>query len=138
MREIQWQRREIENYLAFPNVLRRYAQSSAHEDVSGPLFAEAEAEKRLEMMEASIQDLVPPIALRNPDDPYWSTVKASDELLDRVFAEFYQRLQRPNLMHKTAYHRLAGLVQADELDNEVVAVLDSINEIAQQAQPVGA
>ncbi len=41
-------------------------------------------------------------------------------------------------MHKTAYHRLAGLVQADELDNEVVAVLDSINEIAQQAQPVGA
>lgn len=138
LREIQWQRREIENYLAFPNVLRRYAQSSAHEDASGPLFAEAEAEKRLEMMEASIQDLVPPIALRNPDDPYWSTVKASDELLDRVFAEFYQRLHLPNLMHKTAYHRLARLVQADELDNEVVAVLDSINEIAQQAQPVGA
>ncbi len=135
--EIQWQRQEIENYFAFPSVLRRYAQSSAHEDTPGPLFSEARARERLEIMNAVIQDLAPPIALRDPADSYWRDIKASD-FLDRVFTEFYQRLQLPNLMRKTSYYRLAGLIQADELDNEVAETLDRIDEIARQAQPLRA
>lgn len=133
--EVQWQRREIENYLISPSVLERYAQHSASEHAPGPLFSEAEAAKRIELMNSIIQDFVPPVALRNPDDLFWSNVKASNEFLDRVFAEFYRRLHLPNLMRKSDYHRLADLVQAEELDNEVTEVLDQIVAVAQRAQP---
>ena len=137
--EIQWQRQEIENYLPIPSVLRRYAQASVDADTAGPgpLFSAVEEEKRLEIMNSVIQDLVPPIALREPVDSYWRDVKAS-ELLDRVFEKFFQQLQLPNLMRKTAYHRLAALARPDELDNEVVDILDGIVETAEQAQPARA
>ena len=137
--EIQWKRLEIENYLPIPGVLRRYAQASVDADTAGPgpLFSAAEEGKRLEIMNSVIQDLVPPIALRNPAYSYWRDEKASD-LLDRVFAEFYQKLELRDLLRKTAYHRLADLARPDELDNEVVGVLNKIVEVAQKAKPARA
>ncbi len=136
--EIQWQRREIENYLPIPGVLLRYARSSVdrEEPRLGTLFSAAEEEKRLEIMNAVIHDLVPPIALRNLDDSYWRDVRAS-ELLDRVFEEYFDQLQLSNLMRKKAYHSLAALARPDELDREVIDVLDRIVEVAQQAKSAG-
>ncbi|MDE0313073.1 MAG: AAA family ATPase [Caldilineaceae bacterium] len=137
LREIRWQRREIENYLPIPEVLRRYAQSSTDEDAARPgtLFSAAEEDRRLSIMNAVINDLVPPIALRNPADSYWEDVKAS-ELLDRVFEEYFGQLQLANLIRKTAYHRLAALARAEELNSEVINVLDQIEEVAKQAKTV--
>ena len=139
LRERQWQRREVENYLPIPAVLERYAQSSVDEDELGgdTLFPAAEKDKCLEIMNKVVKDLLPPIALRNPDDSFWHDVKAS-ELLDRVFEEFFQQLELPNVMRKTAYHRLAALAKPEELDQEVTDVLDRIVEVAQQAKPAGA
>ena len=136
--EIQWQRREIENYLSIPGVLLRYARSSVdrEEPRLGTLFSAAEEEKRLEIMNAVIHDLVPPIALRNLADRYWRDVRAS-ELLDRVFEEYFNQLQLSNLMRKKAYHSLAALARPDELDREVIDVLDRIVEVAEQAKPAG-
>ena len=138
LRERQWQRREVENYLPIPAVLERYAQSSVDEDELGgdTLFSAAEKDKRLEIMNKVVKDLIPPIALRNPDDSFWHDVKAS-ELLDRVFEEFFQQLELPNVMRKTAYHRLAALAKPEELDQEVTDVLDQIVEVARQAKPAG-
>ena len=82
-----------------------------------------------------IHDLIPPIALRDSADSFWQDVKAS-ELLDRVFAQYFEQMQLPNLMRKTAYHRLAALVKAEELDQEVTDVLDQIVEVANASRAV--
>lgn len=87
-------------------------------------------------MDKIIRDLVPPIALRDSADNFWQDVKAS-ELLDRVFEEYFEQLQLPNLMRKTAYHRLAALAKPEELDQEVTEVLDQIVEVAMQAKRSG-
>lgn len=139
LRELQWTRREIENYLPIPGVLRRYAQSSVDEDAARPgtLFSAAEEDKRLTIMNEVIKDLVPPVALRNLADSYWRDVKASD-LLDRVFEEYFNHLKLANLMRKTAYHRLAALAKPEELDIEVREVLDQIVEVGQKAKSEGA
>ena len=71
---------------------------------------------------------IPPIAIGED-------VKAS-ELLDRVFEEYFDQLQLANLIRKTAYHRLAALARAEELNSEVINVLDQIEEVAKQAKTV--
>ncbi len=134
--EYRWQRREIENYLCLPSVLEMYAESSAIESVSGPLFAHSEIEKRVGIMNAAIADLVPPVALRDKSDPWWVNVKASDEFLDRVFERFYSALRLPNLMRKTDYHVLAQLVDKGEISGEIVTVLDTIVEVDNKSKPV--
>jgi len=80
-----WKRREIENYICAPEVLLSYAEAEAAGATPGPLFADPERERRRSAMDKCIHDLVPPIALRNNDDPWWHDVKASDEFLDRLF-----------------------------------------------------
>jgi predicted ATPase len=133
--ETMWSRREIENYLCYPEVLLAYATASAQADHPGPLFAIAEAEKRRAIMQECITDLVPPVALRNPDDRWWHEVKASDEFLDRLFDSFFERLGLPNLLRKSDYHVLAELVPVELIAPEVKEKLDAIVKIAQSARP---
>jgi len=133
--ERMWSRREIENYLCQPQTLRAYAAGTAAEVSAGPLFESSEIARRAALMDSCIQYLVPPVALADLADPYWSNVKASDELLDRLFKKFYDELKLPNLMTKTDYHVLAGMVPRDLIDREVSAFLDSISEIAERAKP---
>ena len=137
--EVRWKRREVENYFAFPNVLLRFAGFSVGADPPGqePLFSEAiekERKKRISVMDSVIKDLVPPIALRDLSDRFWHVEKGSD-FLDRIFKEFYERLQLYNPMSKSTYHRLAALAKPEELDKEVIDVLDQIVEVAEQAKP---
>jgi ABC-type taurine transport system ATPase subunit len=136
--EIMWNRREIENYLCYPEVLLTYATASAQKDQPGPLFAAAEAGKRQAIMQDCINDLVLPVALRNRDDRWWSDVKASDEFLDRLFDAFFKRLGLPNLMRKSDYHVLAELVPEGLIGPEVIEKLDSIVKVAQDARPLEA
>ena len=136
LRELMWQRREIENYLCYPDVLRAYAQAVAEEEVGGPLFALTERERRLKVMETCIRDLVPPVALRDPNDRWWKEVKASDDFLDRLFETYFGQLGLPNLMHKANYHLLARLVPREMIDSEVVEKLDTIVDVAESARPL--
>lgn len=133
--ETMWFRREIENYLCYPEVLLAYATASAQADHPGPLFAIAEAEKRRAIMQECITDLVPPVALRNPEDRWWHEAKASDEFLDRLFDSFFERLGLPNLLRKSDYHVLAELVPVELIAPEVKEKLDAIVKIAQSARP---
>lgn len=134
--EKMWTRREIENYLCQPQTLMDYAEESA--SGLGPLFESSERDLRKDAMENCIHDLVPPVALRNPDDPWWSNVKASDEFLDRLFASFFERLKLPNLMRKTDYHALARHVRPENLSAEVKKVLDAIEGVVARARPTAA
>jgi hypothetical protein len=135
MVEKAWSRREIENYLCQPPILLNYAEQLAQELAAGPLYLDDETERMRAAMVGSIKDIVPPLALDDPGDMWWKTVKASDEFLDRLFQRFFQRLGLPNLMPKSNYHRLAICTPQDLIDTEVIDVLDTILKIAKSAQP---
>lgn len=132
--ERTWSRREIENYLAQPETLTAYAEASAREESLGPLFEDAEVERRRAVMQETITDLVPPVALRDPSNAFWHTTKASDDFLDPLFESYFGRLGLPNLMTKADYHVLARHVAPDEIDPEVIDVLDGIKRIADRAK----
>jgi hypothetical protein len=134
LEELMWQRRELENYLALPEVLDAYAEGTADADVPGPLFAAAERDKRRTLMRECIADLVPPVALRDRNDRWWSDTKASDDFLDRLFAVYFERLGLPNLMRKTDYHVLARLVPSALIDPEVREKLDRVADVASRAR----
>jgi len=135
LRELMWRRREIENYLCYPEVLLAYAEGVGESDVPSPLFAFAERDRRRQIMESCIEDLIPPVALRDRHDRWWQDVKASDEFLDRLFEMYFERLGLPNLMRKADYHVLARLVPEELVDDEVKEKLDTIVEVAESATP---
>lgn len=132
---VQWQRREVENYLCLPAVLEDYAASLAVERAEGPLFEGVEASRFRAAMRSCVEERVPPAALRDPTDRWWHTVKASDDFLDPVFQRFFAALSLPNLMRKTDYHRLAALVPAGAIAPEIRGVLDRIVAVAERARP---
>jgi len=137
LQERMWTRREIENYLCQPETLLGYAEATGGEAALGPLFEPGERERWRKAMQESINDLVPPAALRDPGNPWWVRTKASDDFLDQLFPAFSNRLNLPNLMSKTDYHVLAGHVPRDLIDPEVRDVLDAIVAVAEAAHPVG-
>ena len=138
---IRWKKREIENYFASPDILRKHARTTVPDDWpdSGPIFSETreqERDRRAAIMDEVIQFLVPPVALQDFTHSFWTDGKGSD-FLDSAFSEFYLRVGLRNPMSKSTYHRLAALAQPDELDQEIIDVLDHIVEVAQQARPAG-
>jgi hypothetical protein len=128
-RGLTWQRREIENYLCTPKVLLAYARSVS----GGELFA-ASFQTR---MQEIIDDMVPPVALRDAHHAWWHNTKVTDDFLDPLFERFFKEINLPNLMRKSNYHELAKYVAAEDIDPEVVEKLDAIVEVAQQAKPRG-
>jgi hypothetical protein len=103
----------------------------------GPLFEQADSDKALESMKKAVEDRVARAAIRDRNDPWWRTVKASDEFLDLVFPEFFRGLGlRPDL-RKAEYYRLVPHIPPALISPEVVKVLDAISEVARKAQPVG-
>jgi hypothetical protein len=130
-----WSRREIENYLCYPEVLMAYADAVPDADVLGPLFAPAERAKRRDVMHRCIREFAPPVALRDRDDEWWHKVKASDEFLDRVFRAYFQELRLPNLMNKSGYHQLARYVPPELIADEIAEKLDAIQHVQEAASP---
>jgi energy-coupling factor transporter ATP-binding protein EcfA2 len=122
-----WKRREIENYLCYPEVLTAYAADG--------IFDEDEQQKRVQLMQRLIEDYVPPIALRDRTHQWWSNTKASDDFLDPLFEAYFKELGLPNLLRKTDYHVLANFVPKELIDQEVVEKLDAIVAIAKKAKP---
>jgi len=74
------------------------------------------------------------LATLGKPDAFSPDVKASDDFLDPLFADFYKRLGLPNLMRKTDYHRLARLVPRNEIDPEVIEKLDAIVTVSKQVR----
>lgn len=134
---LMWQRREIENYLCYPGALDEYARATAEAtSPDAPLFSHGETERRLNAMSNAYRRHIPPAALEDRSDRWWSEVKASDDFLDRVFADYFASLGLPNLIRKTDYHRLAELVPHELISLEIKEKLDSIVEVARKASPL--
>ena len=135
--ERMWRRREFENYLLPTKTLREYARQEGRHSAAGPLFEELETERWGKAMDHALGEHVPPVALRNPDDGYWTDTKISDDLLARVFAAFFEELGGPNRMSKRNYHRLVHYLDPADVHPEVVSLLDSLVRQARRAQPGG-
>jgi AAA15 family ATPase/GTPase len=119
LKVIQWTKREIENYFCLPEIFIRWAESKAHD-----LFTN----NYPQVMEGVIKDVYPPLYLSNRKDPWWSSEKMS-EWAERVFIEFFKRLNIPVTMRKGNFHELIALMKPEEVDGEVVEKLEEIYKV---------
>jgi len=122
---MMWTRREIENYFAFPETLKRFCETRT----GGDLF-DIPTDDAIRIMQESIEEIVPPIALKNRNDKWWRNTKMSDDFLERVFERYFERLRLPNTFRKTNYAQLAELLRPEEMDGEIKEKLDAIFEVA--------
>lgn len=131
--ETMWHKREIENYLCQEDVLVAYARHDQPDD----LFGRAEAARREHLMRECVAEVTAALATLGRPSPWSDDIKASDEFLNPVFERFFKKLGLPNLLRKTDYHVLAGLVPKEKLAPEVATKLDTILAVAQKAKPNG-
>jgi energy-coupling factor transporter ATP-binding protein EcfA2 len=116
LRFMAWRKREIENYLFLPETLQAYAQTWG--------------EHAPQIMQTLVQDRYPAIALRNRQDIWWANTKASDDVLEPIFEEFFKTLTMTNVMRKTNFHILADFVPLYWIDPEITEKLDIILKVA--------
>ncbi len=128
--ETMWRRNEIENYFCTEKVLLAYATHDLPDD----LFRAADSQLREQAMRESIAEVT---KLLEIDDlnPWSPDVKASDQVLDRVFRLFFKKLGLPLRLRKSEYHILASLMPPGELDAEISEKLDTIVEVSKLAKP---
>lgn len=129
--ELMWRRREIENYLCSRQVLLAYARG----DDTGDLFSRAEAEHRVQTMETCIAEIEEALKKTRKPAPWSPDIKASDDFLDPLFENYFERLRMPNQMRKSNYHVLARYVRREDVDPEVTEKLDAILAVARRAKP---
>lgn len=134
--EAKWSRREIENYICQPETLESFAVEVGRRAAGGPLLEQALVQDAVAAMREAVSDRTIPAALRDSSDPWWRTVKASDEFLDLLFPDFYRRLGLYMDMRKADYYRLVPHIPLELIDQEVVGVLDSILEVATRSHAV--
>ncbi len=120
-----WQKRELENYFARPDVLVRHA-GLLH--VKHPTF---KAEQLKQVMQDVIQENTAPVALRDLSNNFWNNTKLSDDWLDIIFPEFYKRLSLPQNFYKRDYYQLISLLQPNEIDTEIAEKLTAIVSVLQ-------
>jgi hypothetical protein len=117
--------------------LEAFARAEGRRQAGGPLFEEGTEEKFAEAMSRAVADRVPPAALKDRGDPWWRTVKASDEYLDLVFPAFYRAVGLRSSMSKGDYHRLVEFVPLERIREEITRVLNGIEEVIAAASPEG-
>jgi predicted ATPase len=111
LKELVWQRNEIENYLTIPEVIYRYLEPQQND-----LFSQHDPV----VMKEFIEDIIPRKAQKDKLDSWWFKTKISDELLNIVFKKYFQRMGMPvSTMEKGQYHKLALLSKVEEIDLEV-------------------
>jgi AAA15 family ATPase/GTPase len=119
LKVLQWNMRELENYFCVPFIFMRWAQSQANE-----LFTS----NYPDVMDNVIKDLYPPLYLINLTDDWWRVEKMSD-WAERVFREFFKRLEQPVTMRKGNYHELISFLKIEEIQNEITEKLDAIYDV---------
>lgn len=131
---LTWRKREIENYFCTRRTLEAYATQSAADAAAGPLFSDAEAQRRLTAMRESIAELEAALTTLGKGSAWDSGTKVSDDFLTPLFQNYFKKLGIPNLMAKRNFYELAFLVPLDEIDGEIREKLDAIVAVAESAK----
>ena len=128
--EMMWQKREIENYFCSEDVLLAWA---VH-DLPYDLFSLSEKEKRKTAMQKAIAEVTHLLEI-DEKLPWSAEVKASDEVLDRIFRLYFKEMGLPLIFRKANYHELVRFVPPEKLDSEISEKLDQIIAVAKKARP---
>ncbi len=123
-----WKRRELENYLCQRETLLGFAEDQGRKQL-GDMFAitwQSAMEEAIQEVEKALSTL--------GKNPWGADIKASDEFLEPLFKQFYEKLRLPNIMSKTDYHTLAAFVPANMIDLEITQMLDAIVDVAKKAK----
>jgi energy-coupling factor transporter ATP-binding protein EcfA2 len=131
-----WSKREIENYLCYPEVLEAYAVASGRESLPGPLFESAHAEPRRRAMKDTINEMIQAMETLGKGSPWDGNTKVSDEFLTSLFRKFFKKLGHYNVMDKKNFHELARFVPKERIDPEVKEKLEAIVAVSQVATPM--
>jgi predicted ATPase len=124
-----WTRREIENYIAHPDVLLAWTQA----EFADGLFAQS----AVEAMKSSIDEVRASLSTLKDTDIDHPDLKASDDFLDPVFRTFSRKLSIPLALRKNEYSRLVAHQPLDSISPEVTEKLDRLVAVARRAKPVG-
>lgn len=133
---LTWKRREIENYLCYPESLIAYAEASASKDTAGPLFSAADSNRRKTVMQECIEEIEKALKTLGKGSPWDNDAKVSDDFLTPLFEQFFRSLGISNMMAKKNFHELAYLVPENRLDLEIREKLDAIVSVAKSAKPI--
>lgn len=128
--EIMWQRREIENYFCAPDVLTRWAKGEDARD----LFSYQEQPRRMVAMREAMDEVTNLLTI-DEKTPWSVDVKASDEVLDRIFRLFFKKMGLPIIFRKADYHELVELMEVNEIPDEITEKLNAIVDVANKAKP---
>ena len=135
LRQLQWERREIENYLCTPATLEAYARADDPKKPPPPLLAEVEAEEREQAMRVAIRKTTAALEELGRPSPWRADNKVSDNFLVPLFKNYFKNLRLPNCMPKKNFYQLAAYIPDADLDAEIKSKLDAIAEVAEQARP---
>jgi hypothetical protein len=118
-----WQKRELENYFAKPDLLLRFAKmlTYQHEHITSPEFEKT-------MLEV-IEDYTLRAYLKDLEHDWWNKAKLSDEWLDLIFPEFYKRSNLPVDFYKRDYYKLISLMNVEDIPSEIAEKLDRIYDL---------
>jgi energy-coupling factor transporter ATP-binding protein EcfA2 len=131
--ELKWMKREIENYLCYPETLLAYAEQL--DAGPGPLFESPLRATQRRAMQEAMDEVANALRILKRGDAFGPEIKASDDFLGPVFQSYFGRLGLRNLMQKTDYHGLARLVPREKVDPEIGAKLDRIVAVSGHARP---
>ncbi|MCY4314229.1 MAG: AAA family ATPase, partial [Gammaproteobacteria bacterium] len=132
-----WKKREIENYLCFPETLENFIEQSLNEEyLDAPLLRHGALKTHSEAMSQSISRVTEAIETMGKESAWSDDIKASDDFLVPVFRSYYKMLDLPNIIEKSNFHKLAKYVPESKIDSEIAEKLDVISEIAKSAELV--
>ena len=128
--ETMWKKREIENYFLSESVLMRWVSRDTPTD----LFSVSEIERAETAMRTAITRVTELLEI-DAKSPWSENVKATDEVLDRIFRLFFAELKLPMAFRKADYFKLIDYMDPAEIDLEVTEKLDLIVQVASSAKP---
>lgn len=123
LKVICWEKRELENYFAKPNLLIKHAKLLCNKYTS---FTPKQMEDK---MNQAIQDYTQPAYLKDLYNDWWDNTKLSDEWLDKIFPEFYKQLNIPSDFFKRDYYKLISLMDIKDIPKEISDKLDDIYDL---------
>ncbi|MBI5331867.1 MAG: AAA family ATPase [Betaproteobacteria bacterium] len=132
LQELQWQRREIENYFATPEMLLAFAKGGDLSQLD--LIELTESEKRVEAMRFAINQVEQATQILGED--LWSPDrKASEQVLPPIFARYLDQCPDVRVPSgKGDYYKLISYQPLHDIESEVSKVLDAIAEVHGQAR----
>jgi hypothetical protein len=86
-------------------------------------------------MRESIREVSRALETLAKPNPWSPDIKASDDFLDPLFADFSKRLSLPLVLRKSEYCELVKFLPKDKVDAEITLKLNEILEVAKKASP---